>query len=221
MKVTNRYLVVVDIGGRSNKADWSVIAVFDRINMIDGDPQAIVAQWRGHCDIDRLAWRAAQIAAYYDNALLVIESNTLETHDKERQIEGGDQSQYILNQVSDVYPNLYSRRQSEDEIRQGLPRKYGFHTNTATKPMIITTLIKVVRDHLYTERDRQVLDEYLTYERKQNGAYGAIVGKHDDLLMTRAIGLHISLHEMEMPQIIKLSDMRTKRRRGPVSEASI
>ena len=30
-----------------------------------------------------------------------------------------------------------------------------------------------------------------------------------------------SMHEMEMPQIIKLSDMRTKRRRGPVSEASI
>lgn len=221
VRVSGRYLVVVDIGGRSNKADWSVIAVFDRINMIDGDPQAVVAQWRGHCDIDRLAWRAAQIAAYYDNALLVIESNTLETHDRERQIEGGDQSQYILNQISDVYPNLYARRQSEDEIRQGLPRKYGFHTNTATKPMIITTLIKVIRDHLYTERDRQVLDELLTYERKPNGAYGAIVGKHDDLLMTRAIGLHISLYEMDMPQIIRLSDVGRKKRRGHVSEASI
>ncbi|MDE6410060.1 MAG: terminase [Muribaculaceae bacterium] len=221
VKVTNRYLVVVDIGGRSNKADWSVIAVFDRINMIDGDRQAIVAQWRGHCDIDRLAWRAAQIAAYYDNALLVIESNTLETRDRERQVEGGDQSQYILNQISKVYDNLYARRQSEDEIRQGLPRKYGFHTNIATKPMIITTLIKCVRDHLYTERDRQVLDEFLTYEKKQNGAYGAIAGKHDDLLMTRAIGLHISLHEMDLPKIIKLSEIRHKKRRGHVSEASI
>lgn len=221
VRVVDRYLVVVDIGGRSNKADWSVIAVFDRLNMLDGDPQAIVAQWRGHCDIDRLAWRAAQIAAWYDNALLVIESNTLETHDRERQIEGGDQSQYILNQVSEVYDNLYARRQSEDEIRQGIPRKYGFHTNAATKPMIITTLIKCVRDHLWTERDRQVLDEILTYERKPNGAYGAIVGKHDDLLMTRAIGLHISLYEMEMPKIIKTSEIRHKKRRGPVSEASI
>lgn len=222
VKVTDRYLVVVDIGGRSDKADWSVIAVFDRIGMADGDRQAIVAQWRGHCDIDRLAWRAAQIAAFYDNALLVIESNTLETHDRERQIEGGDQSQYILNQISDVYPNLYARRQSEDEIRQGLPRKYGFHTNAATKPMIITTLVKAVRDHLYTERDSQVLDEFLTYERKQNGAYGAIIGRHDDLLMTRAIGLHISLYEMALPRIIPRSGIRnSKLRRGPVSEASI
>lgn len=221
VRVTDRYLVVVDIGGRSNKADWSVIAVFDRLNMIEGDRQAVVAQWRGHCDIDRLAWRAARIAAYYDNALLVIESNTLETHDRERQIEGGDQSQYILNQISDVYPNLYARRQSEDEIRQGLPRKYGFHTNIATKPMIITTLIKCIREHLYTERDRLLLDELLTYERKPNGAYGAIIGKHDDLLMTRAIALHISLYEMPLPKIIPIASIRPRKRRGPVSEASI
>ena len=221
VKVSDRYLVVVDIGGRSDKADWSVVAVFDRLNMIDGDRQAIVAQWRGHCDIDRLAWNAARIAAFYDHALLVIESNTLETHDRERQIEGGDQSQYILNQISDVYPNLYARRQSADEIRQGIPRKYGFHTNTATKPMVITTLIAAIRDHLYTERDLAVLDEYLTYERKPNGAYGAIAGRHDDLLMTRAIGLHISLYEMPIPKIIKASEMRHKKRRGLVSEASI
>lgn len=221
VKVTDRYLVVVDIGGRSAKADWSVIAVFDRLNMLDGDPQAVVAQWRGHCDIDRLAWRAAQIAAFYDNALLVIESNTLETHDRERQVEGGDQSQYILNQIGDVYPNLYARRQSEDEIRQGIPRKYGFHTNVATKPMVITTLIKCVRDRLWTERDRQVLDELLTYERKPNGAYGAIVGRHDDLLMTRAIGLHVSLYEMPLPRIINVAESKRKKRRGHVSEASI
>lgn len=221
VKVTDRYLTVVDIGGRSNKADWSVIAVIDRLNMIDGDRQAIVAQWRGHCDIDQLAWRAARIAKWYDNSLLVIESNTLETHDKERQVEGGDQSQYILNQLGEVYDNLYARRQSEDEIRQGLPRKYGFHTNVATKPMIITTLIKVIREHLYTERDRGVLDEYLTYERKANGAYGAISGRHDDLLMTRAIGLHVSLYEMDVPRIIKRREINGKRRRRNVSEASI
>lgn len=221
VRVTDRYLVVVDIGGRSNKADWSVIAVFDRLNMIEGDPQTVVAQWRGHIDIDLLAWKAARIAAFYDNALLVIESNTLETHDRERQVEGGDQSQYILNQISDVYSNLYARRQSEEDIRQGLPRKYGFHTNAATKPMIITTLIKVIRDHLYIERCEEVLNEYLTYEKKQNGAYGAIAGRHDDLLMTRAIGLHISLHEMPLPRIIPLLSSRPAKRRGPVSEASI
>lgn len=220
-EVTDRYLTVVDVGGRSDKADWSVIVVFDRINMMEGLPPAVVAQWYGHCDIDRLAWKAAQVAAYYNESLLVIESNTLETHDKERQIEGGDQSLYILNQISAIYPNLYARRQSEDEIRQGIPRKYGFHTNVATKPMVISTLIKVIREHLYTERDNHCLMEYMTYERKQNGAYGAIDGKHDDLLMTRAIGLHICFHEMDVPRLIPIAAKTRKKRRTPVSEASI
>lgn len=223
IKIPRRYLTVVDVGGRSHKADWSVIAVFDRLDLIDGGRAAIVAQWRGHSDIDILAWKAAQIAAFYDNSLLVIESNTLETHDPQRQIEGGDQSQYILNQISKVYPNLYARRQSEDEIRQGIPRKFGFHTNTATKPMIISTLIKAVRERLWTERDSLAIDELLTYERKPNGSYGAIPAKHDDLLMTRAIGLHISLTEMELPRIINTQTppQAAPRRRQPSGEAEI
>lgn len=221
VEISDRYLVVVDVGGRSAKADFSVIVVFDRLNMMDGDRPIVVAQWYGHCDIDRLAWKTAQVATYYDNAHLVIESNTLETHDKERQVEGGDQSMYILNQIAPLYGNLYARRQSEDEIRQGLPRKYGFHTNIATKPMIISTLVKVIREHLYTERDKRCLDEYITYERKQNGSYGAIIGKHDDLLMTRAIGLHICFHEMPLPRIIPADSRAYKKRRGPASEAVI
>lgn len=218
--VTNRYLTIVDIGGRSKKADWSVILVIDRLFMLDGDRPEVVAQWYGHIDMDILAWKAAQIAAFYDNSLLVIESNTLETHDKERQVDG-DLSHFILNQIKDVYPNLYARKQTEDEIREGLPRKYGFHTNVATKPMIISTLIKVVREHLYTERDERCLDEYVVYEKKQNGAFGAIIGKHDDLLMTRAIGLHICFFEMPIPTIVLRVKMRVPKKKKAVSAATI
>lgn len=218
--VTNRYLTIVDIGGRSKKADWSVILVIDRLFMLDGGRPEVVAQWYGHIDMDILAWKAAQIAAFYDNSLLVIESNTLETHDKERQVDG-DLSHFILNQIKDVYPNLYARKQTEDEIREGLPRKYGFHTNVATKPMIISTLIKVIREHLYTERDERCLDEYVVYEKKQNGAFGAITGKHDDLLMTRAIGLHICFFEMPIPTIVMRVNMRVPKKKKAVSAATI
>lgn len=218
-QVTDRYLTIVDVGGRTSKADWSVIVVLDRYWMMEGDKPTVVAQWYGHIDIDLLAWKAAQIAAYYDNSMLVIESNTIETHDKERHIEGGDQSQFILNQLKEVYPNLYARKQSEEEINEGWPVKYGFHTNVATKPMIISTLVKVIREQLYVERDERCLDEYITYEKKQNGAYGAIAGKHDDLLMTRAIGLHICFFEMDLPQRIKRTSLRLRRRKA-VSAAS-
>ena len=82
----------------------------------------------------------------------------------------------------------------------GAPVRYGFHTNISTKPAIVATLVKVIREGLYTERDQNCLDEYLSYERRPNGSYGAIAGCHDDLLMTRAIGLHICFHEMDTPR---------------------
>ena len=197
IEILNRYLVVVDIGGRSKGADYSVITVFDRLFMMDGGKPAVVAQWYGHIDMYVLAWKAAQVATLYDNALLVIESNTLETKDRERNVDG-DQSSFILNQIKDVYDNLYARKQSEDDIINKRPRKYGFHTNVSTKPMIISTLVKVIRESLYVERDERCLDEYLTYE-KTGSAFAAIAGKHDDLLMTRAIGLHICFYEMDLP----------------------
>ena len=218
-EVTDRYLTVVDIGGRSHTADWSVIVVFDRLLMMDGDKPAVVAQWYGHIDMDLLAWKAAQIAAFYDNSLLVIESNTLETHDRERDVDG-DQSNAILNQIKDIYPNLYARKQSEDAIMQGLPVRYGFHTNVATKPMIISTLVKVVREGLYVERDERCVDEYLNYEKKPNGSFGAKAGEHDDLLMTRAIGLHICFYEMELPQVVERCDNSLKYSPRIVSAAS-
>lgn len=209
----DRYLTVVDVGGRSVKADWSVIAVFDRIRMLRGGGPAVAAQWRGHCDMDLLAWMAARIARWYGDSLLVIESNTLETRDPDRYVDG-DQSGFILNQLRDCYPNLYARRQSPEDIIEGRPRKYGFHTNTSTKPMVISNLVRVVREGLYIERDEGCIDEYLTYERRSNGSYGAVTGKHDDMLMTRAIGLHICFNEMTAPRAAD-----SKRAASPLRQA--
>ena len=79
---------------------------------------------------------------------------------------------------------------------QGAPARYGFHTNVATKPMVISTLVQAIREGLYVERDELCLSEYLAYEQRPNGSYGALPGHHDDLLMTRAIGLHICFREM-------------------------
>lgn len=220
VEIANRYLTIVDIGGRWKKADWSVIVVIDRLFMMDGGKPSVVAQWYGHIDMDRLAWKAAQIAAFYDNALLVIESNTAETKDKNRNVDG-DQSFYILNQIKGVYNNMYARKQSEDDIINKVPRKYGFHTNVSTKPMIISTLVKVVREAMYVERDVRCLDEYITYE-KVGSSFGAIPGKHDDLLMTRAIGMHICFYEMDMPTECKrIRGIHRHVKNRAISEATI
>lgn len=203
--VSHRYLTVVDIGGRWKGADYSVIAVIDRYWLMYGDKPVIVAQWRGHIDHDLLAWKAAQIASFYNNSLLVIEANTLETKDPARNLDGY-QTPFILNQISSVYPHLYARKQSDEDIRNQVPIKYGFHTNISTKPMIISHLIKIIREGAYIERDQEAITEYLKYEKKPNGSFGSIPGTHDDILMTRAIGLYICYCEMPLPSEVTHSN---------------
>ena len=212
--VIDRYLAVVDIGGRTSHADWSVIVVIDRYWMIEGGKPSVAAQWRGHLDHDLLAWKAAQIAAWYHNALLVIEKNTLDG-------EKDDHSSTVLDRIAATYPNLYALRQSPEEIVAGAPRKWGFHTNRSTKPVIIDTLINAVRDALWVERDSDALDEMLTYERRDDGSYGAIDGRHDDILMTRAIGLHVCLNEMDIPRIIETKGKHQPSGKRIISEATI
>jgi len=204
-RVTNRYLVIVDVcKGMSAKADLAVIAVMDRFWMMDGEPPTVVAQWRGHIEMDRLAWKAAQLAEYYNHALLVIESNTLETNNTRGQAD------YILTLVREVYDNLYARKSdnTSNDVREKAPIRYGFHTNVLTKRTIITNLQTVVRERLYIERDEMCLEEYKVYIENEKGGFEAPSGYHDDILMTRAIGMQICLFEMDMPRIIKLSSLR-------------
>ncbi|MCR5362459.1 MAG: terminase [Bacteroidales bacterium] len=219
-RVTDRYLVTVDIGGRWAKADWSVICVIDRYWMAEGDKPVVVAQWTGHIDHDLLAWKAAQIAHWYDDAKLVIESNTLETKDPARDVDG-DQSLFILDELKGVYDNLYAREQSADDIRDKKPVKYGFHTNTNTKPAIISNLIKMVRDNAYIERDSVCIAEMKTYQCN-DGVYEAAPKHHDDRLMTRAIGLWICMRKMPLPVFVPTPQTHASDlRRHVANEATI
>ena len=142
-----------------------MIAVIDR--GCRGDTPEVVAQWRGHTDHDLLAWKAAQIAMYYHKALLVIESNTLET-----EAYGSGNAAYILDEIADYYPNIYCR-QVVDRLTGMRSPQVGFHTNRATKPLVVNHHIATVRDSRYVERDTEAVNEHSTYERKPNGGYGA------------------------------------------------
>lgn len=217
-EVTDRYLVIVDVcKGHTKNADFADILVIDRLSMMDGEPPEVAAEWHGHIDMDKLAWKATQVAAYYNNALLVIESNTLETNNTKGEAE------YILTLIHEVYGRqLYARKQSAEDIRQGLPKKYGYHTNPLTKKVVIYNLKVVIRERLYIEREEACLDEYLTYVETENNVFEAMEGYHDDRLMTRAIGMQVCYHEMELPRIVKkVYNINAGLVQRPVSAATI
>jgi hypothetical protein len=187
---TDRYIVSVDIGGRSTHSDPSDILVLDRYWMRE-DPGAgvpeVVAEWHGHIDLDLLAWKAAQIATFYHGALLVVESNTAETNRTE-----GNQFETILDEIVHHYPNLYCRT-SPQQIHEGLPQRWGFHTNTQTKPLIVNHQVRMLRERGYIERCAAACDEFDCFEVKENGrSTGAVEGSHDDRVMARCIANYIA-----------------------------
>ncbi|MDD2961176.1 MAG: hypothetical protein PHR45_03720 [Muribaculaceae bacterium] len=191
-EMRRRYVVAVDIGGRSDKSDYSVIAVFDRINP---DCPELVAQWRGHVDHDILAWKAAMIAQWYCKATLIIESNTLETERTE-----GDHGEFILHELARNYRNLYRRDNDQP----------GFHTNRATKTMIINSLRGIIREQSYIERDSDALNEAVVYEQKPQGSFGAKEGFHDDIVITRALALS-HCRDLRLTELCRLSKAESLR----------
>lgn len=218
-KITNRYLVVTDIGGRSEKSDWSVITVIDRYWMLGsaGVPE-VVARWRGRTDHDALAWKAAQIATWYDNALLVIESNTLETRDRK---QDGDHFYTVLNEIAEHYDNLYTRTLTNpDAVIEGDPVRYGWHMNKKTKTQAYDKHYQCVRDGLFIDRDHRAIDEMEYLEYKSDGSLGAITGQHDDIIDTDAVGCYIAWEEMDRPREINTEKTQTGIPCHPVTESN-
>lgn len=199
LKVSNRYVVSVDIGGRSRNSDFTVMTVIDRFPMMFGGKPKVVARWRGHIRFDLLAWKAAQLAHFYGDAMLVIEKNTADTK-KGKIEEEGEHSGSVIDEIADYYPNMYIRATEVDKVTQKTTNIYGFHTNPVTKELVIDNYVKYVEDELYEEPDEQAYVELLIYERKEDGTMGNVDGKdnHDDIVMSTGIGLWVS-QKMPLP----------------------
>ena len=213
----NRYLVIYDPAkGISDKADWGSIVVIDRYWRMYGGKSEVVAEWRGHADKDIAVWVAVQIAVYYCNAKLVIESNTFDSEYKKE-----DDTEFIFETISEFYNNLYGRRTEPDKIKEGAPVRFGFHTNRNTKSAIIANFTAVLRERAYIERSNNTLNQARVYERKKNGAYGAKEGHHDDDLITRMIGLYVDYLEMDMPYVVEESAANKSYSREMTSESVI
>lgn len=174
-----RYVISMDIGGRASTSDYSVISVFDRKNP---EQPELVAQWRGHLDYDLLAWKAAQIATYYCIGLLAIESNSLESG------FNSTDGKFLIEHLRRHYHNIYHRSDGNGHFTPG------FHMNRLTKETVINRLIARVRDGTYRERALEFVNEarHFEYKTKRYGVpMGATPGAHDDIVMSRAIGLSI------------------------------
>ena len=211
--VKNRFLVTVDVGGRGYKADWSVISVFDRLSMA-GEYGALerAALWRGHVDPDLLAYKAAQIAHYYDDALLVIESNTYDTKHKKSDdaaVSEGDHTYTVLDTLGGIYENLYRRRTAPDNAKDKETRHIGWHMNKQTKYQAYDDYTVRLREGDYMEYSQDAANEAMWLMNAPGGKIEAMEGTHDDIQDTTAVGCYIAFGSMPPVKIMEDAPRRT------------
>jgi hypothetical protein len=208
----NRYLVTVDIGGRSKKADDSVIKVFDRVWLSEGGMLEPAAVWAGKIDFDQLAWKAVQICKLYNDAFMIPETNKM--REDTSKFDEGDQFYTLVDEIIDYYDNIFCRTNPE-QVRQGLPRVYGFHMTQPMKNTILSALNAAYRDQTYAEFDVRACDQADSFENKGNGKTGAVEGAHDDHVIVSALGAWGGIHYMEPCYKVDPEDAKKLMRKGP------
>ena len=79
--------------------------------------------------------------------------------------------------------------------------KYGFNTNSATRPAILQILKEAIDNQLITIYDKPTISEMFSFIIKPNGRPEAEQSSHDDLVMSLAIAWQ--LYQTESAPIIK------------------
>ena len=113
-----------------------------------------------------------------NNALIGIETNFSTHPQKEIQRLG--------------YDHLYVREESQDKFSGNIVQRFGFNTNTSTRPHALQMLRAVVRDDPQKIRDVVFLSEAQTFVKNEKGKPVAMNGQHDDMVMARAINCYIA-----------------------------
>lgn len=129
-------------------------------------------------DDDLYAEQLYCLGKYYHDALIGVEVNySLQP------------TKYLSDKLK--YSNLYVREQL-DNIAQKIVKRFGFETNSKTRPVILSDLVALVREDVTIEEDALTLKEMLTFVKNEKGRAEAEQGFHDDLVMALAIAHFIS-----------------------------
>ncbi len=140
--------------------------------VIDNRDGRQVCTLRHTFDEDLYAMQVYCLGIFYGEALVALENNysTYPTA--------------VLEKLE--YPNLYVR-ETVDSYTHKTKKAFGFVTTKKTRPMIISELIKVVRDDITLINDRTTLEEMQTFVRNEKFRPEAEEGAHDDCVMALAI----------------------------------
>lgn len=173
------YVIGADTAGEGS--DYFVAQV------LDNRTGAQVAILRGRFDEDVFARQLYCLGRWYNDALIGVEANF---------------STYPIMELERLhYPRQYVR-ESVDEYTHQPKRSYGFRTDGRTRPVIIASLIRVVREDVELFIDETTISEMLTFVRHpETMRPEAEAGAHDDCVMAMAIAHHIRPQQSYLAEV--------------------
>lgn len=164
-RVESVYAIGADVAEGLSYGDYS------SAHVIDATTGEVVAHWHGHIEPDLFGELLSDLAWWYNQAILGIESNNHGlTSLKAAQRYG--------------YRNLYRQR----KLSQRLPQQtetLGWRTTVTTKPLAIDELSAAIRNEELVIYCGRTIAELRTFVRKQNGKMAG--SPHDDRTISLAI----------------------------------
>lgn len=173
-----KYLISVDVA-RGDGRDFSTFHVWNPKDMSQ------MAEYQGKIPPQEFAALVAKTGRDYNQALVVVENNTIGLAVLEHL--------RILN-----YENLYYSKRSS-ETGEGVNTSFGiinddliagFNTSSKSRPLMLNKLEEYVRNHTIVIRSRRLANEMKTFIWN-NGRAEAMKGYNDDLVMSAALGVWI------------------------------
>ena len=164
------YVIGADTAGEGE--DYFTAKVLDNTT-----GKCVATLHKKRLDEDLFAEQLYCLGTYYNNAFLGIEINY---------------SRYPVYHLRKLgYENIYSDLYNPKTAPPDKTRRYGFLTDSNNRPMLISHLVRVMREDLGLETDRETLKELCSFIRHKNGKCAAASGAHDDLVMASAIAHYI------------------------------
>jgi hypothetical protein len=189
-RMNETYVIGADVaeGIQTEDRDYSSA---DVINCRTGQQVAHV-----HCklDPDRFGEFLNHLGRYYNDALMGVEANN-----------HGLTTLTTLKHKS--YRRLYQRETLDANAQNRKTKKSGWLTTSKSKYKIIDGLVGIIRDRDSGIVCLETLGEFGHYSIMEDGSFGAILGKHDDRVMSYAIA-----YEMYIGNVINRASQDGRQR---------
>tara|TARA_R110000824_G_scaffold102226_1_gene242542 strand:- start:9562 stop:11136 length:1575 start_codon:yes stop_codon:yes gene_type:complete len=172
------YMVVADVA-RGDGKDHSAFHIIDVENNVQ------VAEYRGQLGTKEYGHLLVGIATEYNNALLVIENNSIGWATIQTVIDRGYTNLYYSPKSGEVRADSYFEQYMDTSKMTP-----GFTMSSRTRPMVISKFQESLSDKGVTFQSKRLLEEMRTFIWR-NGKPEAQSGYNDDLVLSFSMGQYM------------------------------